>query len=318
MVIPRLHSVNTPLIACSCCGEPLPDERRIDIGFDLPDAARTAPQEARHSLGPRALLRVDGVGSFVRCLLPVRLTHETEIVYGLWLEVDDDALRDAHAVWGSDAYAELTLRGKVANVVRPWGDSLMGATVTARVKDPEELPYLIDSDRPSAAGVLADVWDRDQVLSRIPHPLPVAVRTDLGSRWSVERTAGTTARYADGVDHFAEPGRTVAVRLFEDDTPGRTPEDFLAALLEGAPVAAPGRRLTEHAAPGVRYAHWFAPGDHGGGRYEFLGYTVPSAGTAAGVLCSYEAEDDLAWAQRVWRSLSWGGVPEGDHGAGSA
>ncbi|MGY1577368.1 DUF2199 domain-containing protein [Streptomyces sp. MN13] len=298
--------MNTPLTSCSCCGEPLTDERRVDVRFGLPDAALTAPEEARHFLGPSALLRVDGVGSFLRCLLPVRLTGDTELVVGTWVRVDDDTLRHAHAVWDDPAYARLSLRGTLANAIRPWGDALLDAPVTARVRDPEELPYLVAGHDPTAARLLDDVWDRDHVLSRFPHELPVAVRTDLGSHWSVERTAGLTARYADGADHFTGPDRGVAVTVFEDDTPDRAPEDFLAALLDGAPVPPPDQRLTERLPQGVRHAFWLTPRDHGRERHELWGFTVPaSSGTAAGVFCSHQAPEDLAWAQHVWRSLSW-------------
>ncbi|MGW2561831.1 DUF2199 domain-containing protein [Streptomyces sp. NPDC001514] len=297
--------MNTPPTCCSCCGEPLADERRIDFRFNLPDAALTAPDEARHSPGPSALLRVDGVGSFVRCLLPVRLTGDTELVLGTWLEVDDDALQHAQAVWEEPAYAQLSFRGTLANAIRPWGDDLLGAPVTARVGDPEELPYLVAGHHPAISRLLADTWDRDHVLSRFPHPLPVAVRTDLGDQWSVERTAGMSARFADGVDQFAGPGRGVAVTVFEDDIPGRAPDDFLAALLDGSPDALPAQRLTERLPHGVRHAFWLTPSDHGRERHEFYGYTVPTSGTAAGLFCSHEAAEDLPWAQHVWRSLRW-------------
>ncbi|MET9427552.1 MULTISPECIES: DUF2199 domain-containing protein [unclassified Streptomyces] len=299
--------MNEPLVSCSCCGEALPDERRIDVRFNLPDAALTAPREALHCPGPDALLRVDGAGSFVRCLLPVRLSHETELVLGAWLAVDDAVFQHLHAVWDDPAYAEVELRGTIANAIKPWGEELRGARVTARVADPEELPYLVAGHDPTAARVLEETWDRDLVLSRFPHQLPVAVRTDLGAHWSVERTAGLTARYADGADQFAGPGRSVAVTVFEDDAPGRTPEDFLAALLDGAPDTLPGQRLTERLPGGVRYAFWRTPADHGGERHEFYGFMAPTGSTAAGVFCTHESADDLAWAQGVWRSLRWDG-----------
>ncbi|MFD7440838.1 DUF2199 domain-containing protein [Streptomyces sp. NPDC059909] len=300
--------MTTPTTSCSCCGETLADERRIDVRFNLPDAALTAPDEARHSLGPSHLLRVDGVGSFVRCLLPVRLTGDTELVMSAWLEVDDTALRHAHAVWEDPAYAGLTLRGTLANAIRPWGDELLGAPVTAEVRNPEELPYVVAGHDPLAGRLLADTWDRDDVLSRFAHPLPVAIRLELDDHWSVERSAGMAARFADGADQFAGPARSVAVTVFEDDTPGRTPDDFLAALLAGSPDAPPAQRLTERLPHGVRHAFWLTPRDHGRERHEFYAFTVPSGGTAAGLFCSHEAAEDLPWAQHVWRSLQWSGA----------
>ncbi|MFJ3833532.1 hypothetical protein ACIPWI_37080 [Streptomyces sp. NPDC090046] len=58
----------THLPTCACCGDALADERRIDFGFNLPDAAHDVPEEALHRLGVRSLLQVDGVGCFIRCL----------------------------------------------------------------------------------------------------------------------------------------------------------------------------------------------------------------------------------------------------------
>ncbi|MER5204893.1 DUF2199 domain-containing protein [Streptomyces sp. NPDC002825] len=84
--------------SCSCCGEPLVDERRIDVRFGLPDVAFELPEEARRSPGPSALLALDGAGFFVRCLLPVRLTGDTELVLGAWMEVDEETFRHAAAV----------------------------------------------------------------------------------------------------------------------------------------------------------------------------------------------------------------------------
>lgn len=293
------------LPSCACCGDSLTDERRIDVGFNLPDAALTAPEGARHRLGPSALLRVDGVGSFIRCLLPVRLTHETELVLGVWLEVGDATLQEADKRWEDRSYSDLTFRGLLSNKVRPWGDDLVGAPFTARVADPEELPYLVAGHHPMATRVLEDVWDRDHVLSRFPHQLPVDVRTRLGEHWSVVRTAGLTARFADGADQFAGPDRSAAVTVFSDDVPGRSPEDFLSVLLDGAPDKLPAQRLTEPLPGGLRHAFWLTPDDHGRERHEFYGFTVSAAGTAAGLFCTHEDPADLTWAQQVWRSLAW-------------
>ncbi|GAA3117861.1 hypothetical protein GCM10017687_34300 [Streptomyces echinatus] len=136
------------LPTCSCCGDTLSDGSRVDIGFNLPDAALRAPEATRHQLGVRALMRVDGVGCFVRCLLPVSLTQATELVMGMWLEVDDATLRRAQDLWEDPRYADLSFQGKIANRIQPWGDELVGAEVTARVGDAEELPYVVTGHGP--------------------------------------------------------------------------------------------------------------------------------------------------------------------------
>ncbi|WP_405426057.1 DUF2199 domain-containing protein [Streptomyces erythrochromogenes] len=294
--------MTTDLPTCACCGDALADERRIDFGFNLPDAALGAPEEALHRLGVRALLRVDGVGSFIRCLLPVRLSHDTELVLGAWTEVDDATLRRAHELWERPGYADLCVEGTFANRIQPWGDDLLGAPVTATVADPEELPRVVDVRHPVASRILTRTWDRDHVLSRFPHPMPVDVRTDLGGRWSVLRTAGLSASFADGADHFAAEDRSASVSLMRDDVPGRAPADFLTALLSGAPDTRPAQRVREPLGGGVRYAFWLTPQDSGRTRHEFYGMAV-APGIAAGLHCSYEDAADLAWAQRIWRSL---------------
>ncbi|MFJ8162437.1 DUF2199 domain-containing protein [Streptomyces sp. NPDC096136] len=296
--------MTTHLPTCSCCGDPLDDERRIDFGYNLPDAALGLPEEAIHRLGVRALLRVDGVGSFIRCLLHVRLSHDTELVLGAWVQVDDATLRRAHAQWEEPEYADFAFTGTFANRIQPWGDDLLGAEVATRVADPDELPVVTDVRHPVAARVLTEVWDRDEVLSRFPHPLPVGVRTDLGDGWSVMRDAGLTAGFADGYDHFNAPDRTAAVSLKRDDVPGRTQADFLTALLSGAPDTRPAQRLREEMPDGgLRYAFWLTPQNNGRPRHEFYGFTLYPSGTGAGIFCTHEAPDTLAWAQQIWRSL---------------
>ncbi|MEU2548331.1 DUF2199 domain-containing protein [Streptomyces roseolus] len=297
-----------PTTTCSCCGEPLLDERRIDVRFGLPDVAFELPEEARRSPGPSALLALDGAGFFMRCLLPVRLTGETELVLGAWVEVDEETFRHAADVWDDEAaYPELVVCGRLANAVKPWGETVLGAELTGRIKDAEELPYLVEGHGPEAERLIGEVWDRDDVLARFPHPLPVAVRTDLGDGWAVERSAGFSARFEDGVDQFATQGRSVAATLFQDTEQGRAPEDFLAALIGDnpqMPKALEGQEDRERLpGGGVRYAYWFTPGDTGRTRHELYAYAVEPDGSAAGLFCSYEEAGQHAWARHVWRSL---------------
>ncbi|MFE4659000.1 DUF2199 domain-containing protein [Streptomyces hydrogenans] len=291
--------------ACSCCGDALADERRVDVRFGLPDLAFELPEEARRSPGPSALLALDGGGFFVRCLLPVRLTGETELVLGAWVETDEETFRHAAAVWEDQvAYPELVVRGRLANAVMPWGEDVLGAEFTGRIVDAEELPYLVEGHGEVAARLLGETWDRDHVLARFPHPLPVAVRTDLGDGWSVERTAGFAARFEDGVDHFGARDRTVALVTFQDDEPGRSAEDFLPLLVGETPPVPEGQEHTERLeGGGIRYAFWFTPQDTGRARHELTAYVVEPDGAAAGLYCSYEEAGQHPWARHVWRSL---------------
>ncbi|MFI5530322.1 DUF2199 domain-containing protein [Kitasatospora sp. NPDC051853] len=294
--------IANPAPTCSCCGTPVPDQEQIDVRFGLPDAALEVPEEARHKAGVAALLRVDGVGSFIRCLLPVRLTGGTELVVGTWLRIGDEDLDHARRSWGRPAYRELALRGTMANAIEPWGADLHGAPATVVVRDPDEIPYVDASDDAVLHRVLTTTWDRDDVLSRVGDPLPVPVRTPLNERWSVERTGGLSAAVVDNTHRFTGPGRTVHADVFADRL-RRGPEEFLAALLNGAPAVPPEQRITEDVPDGIRHAFWTAATHNGRTQYELYGFTVHRSGTAVGVVCLWDEPDDLAWAQHVWRSV---------------
>ncbi|MFF5704613.1 hypothetical protein ACFY7H_19225 [Streptomyces sp. NPDC012794] len=102
------------------------------------------------------------------------------------------------------------------------------------------------------------------------------------------------------------------MNLMRDDVPDRAPEDFLTALLSGAPDTRPAQRAREATADGVRYAFWMTPRDHGRERHEFYGFAVHASGSAARVFCTHEDAADLAWAQRVWRSLDYAPPRDGN------
>ncbi|MCX5208663.1 DUF2199 domain-containing protein [Kitasatospora sp. NBC_00240] len=294
--------IANPAPTCSCCGAPVPDEERIDARFGLPDAALDVPEETRHEVGVGALLRVDGVGSFIRCLLPVRLTGGTELVVGTWLRISDDDLDHAHRIWEDPAYRELVLRGTMANAIKPWGDELRDAPATIVVRNPDEIPYVEDSDDDLLRRILTTTWGRDDVLCCLAHPLPVPVRTPLNEHWSIERASGLSARVVDGTHRFLAPGRTVHADVFADQS-RRSPKEFLAALLSGAPMVPLEQQITEDTPDGIRYAFWTVSTPGGRTQYELYGFTVHHSGTAAGVVCMWDERDDLAWALHVWRSV---------------
>ena len=90
------------------------------------------------------------------------------MTYSVWLSVDDDQLRHAHRVWTTDAYRDLTLEGTVANAIKPWPE-LLGESARAVVRDVGTLPYLVAAEQNTLSRVLAEVWDRDDVLSLLWH-----------------------------------------------------------------------------------------------------------------------------------------------------
>ena len=65
-------------------------------------------------------LSFEGLGSFVRALLPVHLTGGYAVTYGVWIELSPDDAQHAFDVWFAPSYAELTIDGRLANAIAPW------------------------------------------------------------------------------------------------------------------------------------------------------------------------------------------------------
>jgi len=84
----------------------------------------------------------EGVGVFVRVMLPVRLTEGFQITYGTWLALLNRADFDrARRLWHSDEYSSLVLEGVLANAIEPWGPPLM-TRARAAVRDVNQVPYV--------------------------------------------------------------------------------------------------------------------------------------------------------------------------------
>ena len=60
--------------------------------------------------GNDVLMQVEGAGSFVRILVPIKLTGGHTTTYGAWLSVHPEDLRRAWEVWTTPAYKELRLQ----------------------------------------------------------------------------------------------------------------------------------------------------------------------------------------------------------------
>lgn len=299
---PELHSpAVTPDSAatCSCCGDLLTDTDRIDARFGLPDVALGASKWARRHVNG-GLLRVLGRGRFVRCLLPVQLSGGLELVLGTWMQISGSDLRRAYASWEKPAYAELRLTGTLANGIMPWGDDLLGADLTAVVRNIDEVPYADASTNPLLSRVLHTRWDRDEVLGCFGHPLTVPVQTRLDGYWTIERSAGMEARVVNNASQFSSGDRHVHVELLELPS-GRTQPESLAALLDCAPGVDATQQLTETVPGGVRHAFWRTT--DGRQPHELHGFVIRGRDGVA-LACRYRDARDLAWAQHVWRSVT--------------
>ncbi|HKT00302.1 MAG TPA: DUF2199 domain-containing protein, partial [Rugosimonospora sp.] len=99
------------------------DAPDIQARLELPDALWQLPAEQRGSglWQVDGLCRLDGVGAYVGCLLPVRLAGGGTLTFGTWLAVSDADLARTGQVWGGPGYGGLRLAGTLANAVAPWG-----------------------------------------------------------------------------------------------------------------------------------------------------------------------------------------------------
>jgi hypothetical protein len=256
------------------------------------------PEQRASAWGNSDFQRLEGVGGFLRCLMPVRLTGGGTVTYSVWLRLDDEQLRHANAVWTKPEYTDLRLRGEVANAIKPW-PGLLGEIAGVEVRDAGTLPYLVAEENSLLSRVLTEVWDRDDVLSRIWHPLPVSVQQQITARWSIERTAGLGPRKADGIMMFTGPGRTVHVEAF-DAPAAMTADAAIAEMSRGLPQRCDGE-LTEHDGELVRRAFWLTAIADGRPQHELYGYAETPDGILR-ITCMHDDASDLTWAQTVWRS----------------
>jgi hypothetical protein len=159
-----------PVGACPCCGNPL-DERDRHTRFGWPDAVFALPAREQtagswlNEEDPRsaAMMEVPGAGSFVRALLPVRLTEGFSVTFGVWLRVSADELRAAFDLFWSPEYAKLQLDGHLANAIKPW--DVLGAPVQAKVHDPDALPECTGSDHQALHQMMTQEWPHAAVLA---------------------------------------------------------------------------------------------------------------------------------------------------------
>ncbi|WP_164743585.1 DUF2199 domain-containing protein [Microbacterium sulfonylureivorans] len=157
---------------CAKCGAPL-DVHDRHIRFTQPEpvlriASTDSPDvwmsgtDANESV----LMQVQGVGAFVRALLPVQLTGGHTVTYGVWVGFDPANLQHVLEVWWTPEYADLQIEGILANVVQPWG--LYGTPVSLRVLSVDETPYCVTSPDSRLASVISDHWDHRLILDALP------------------------------------------------------------------------------------------------------------------------------------------------------
>jgi hypothetical protein len=168
-----VNSVDDAPLTCPTCGRPV-DAHDRHVRFRLPDPV-LAVQDQEHTQGTwlshadanqSVMMMVPTVGTFVRSLLPVRLTGGHTVTFGVWIGVHPDELQRAFAIWWEPEYVDLWLDGRLANALPGWG--LLATQVDAAVLNVDETPYVVRSSDPTLDRVLSDEWPHDEVLSRLP------------------------------------------------------------------------------------------------------------------------------------------------------
>jgi hypothetical protein len=137
--------------------------------FGLPEPVLAVPEAERAARmwGNEVLMQVEGVGSFVRILVPVKLTGGFTVTYGAWLGVDSKDLRHAWEVWLEPSYASLRLEGVLANMLPAWESQTYVKPVEAAVLNPEHVPYAVSSSDEFMQRVLEAEWPHELVLGAI-------------------------------------------------------------------------------------------------------------------------------------------------------
>jgi hypothetical protein len=269
--------------------------REIQARIELPDALWQIPPDRRDAQArwpAPGWCHVAGVGGFVQCLLPVRLTGGTTVVFETWMQVPDEDQAPGE---------RRRLAGTLANAIQPWGPDLLGAPVRAEVREHGARPTVVGSDHPTLSRIVTEVWDRDTVLAGLAFPLPVPVRHRLDERWSIERSAGLVPQVVRGRQRFIGTGRKVLISSYTTE-PGRSAEDVLRSVTDGA--APGGEPITErdHDGTHIRYAMRTTADVDAAVQYELYGFTIGPGGFLETV-CIHSDPADVAWAVEVWRSV---------------
>lgn len=153
---------------CPTCGRPL-DEHNRHLRFKLPQPVLEVPADERESRtwGNDVLMQVQGVGAFVRVLVPVKLTGGHSVTFGSWLSVSPDDLRRAYEVWWKPEYAGLRLEGALANMLPGWEEETYVKPLEVAVLDRDAVPYAVASTDAFMRKVLGDEWPHEDVLAAV-------------------------------------------------------------------------------------------------------------------------------------------------------
>jgi hypothetical protein len=112
-------------------------------------------------------MAVKDLGSFIRILIPVRLSRGYSVTYSAWLSVYPDDLHKAWEVWTVPEYEQLRLQGVLANKLPPWETETYIKPLEAAVLNVEHTPYAVDSSDGFMRRLLQEEWPHEQVLAAV-------------------------------------------------------------------------------------------------------------------------------------------------------
>jgi hypothetical protein len=143
------------------------------LRYTLPDlVAATADREnaagtwmSHVDAATSVMMQVPDIGSFVRALLPVRLSDHSTVTFGVWVTVHPAELQRAQQIWDQPAYLTLELDGLLANAVPPWG--LLAAPVHTVVRNRRHTPYCESSSDPLLERVLTHEWPQHTIVTAL-------------------------------------------------------------------------------------------------------------------------------------------------------
>lgn len=153
---------------CPSCGREL-DEHNRHIRFKLPEPVLEIPEEERAGVtwGNDVIMQVKDLGSFIRILIPVKLSGGYTVTFSAWLSVESGALRRAWEIWNDPEYQQLQLRGFLANMLPGWESETYIKPLEAAVLNVEHTPYAVDSPDDFMRRILQDEWPHEEVLTAV-------------------------------------------------------------------------------------------------------------------------------------------------------
>jgi hypothetical protein len=155
--------------SCPSCGRGL-DEHDRHIRFGVPEPVLSIPTDERAAVtwGNDVLMQVKDLGSFIRILVPVKLTGGYTVTYGAWLSVASEDLKRTWEVWNDPAYADLRISGVLANMLPGWERETYVKPLETAVLNVDFVPYAIASSDDFMRRILQEEWPHEEVLAALP------------------------------------------------------------------------------------------------------------------------------------------------------